>query len=405
LARTSVKKEQQLLIQQLEEHYTLCKYCLDRQVSLNGHHHHHHHQYKIANTLKCQICHGLMYEIDSIIDKILNTVNNKYQFDTFLIGATLPAYFYELEDQIRARFKIRGRENIKNQLVRELRRKFGEISKSTIDYLYPDIVINLRFEKENHVDIAVRMRPLIVFGRYIKKNRGISQRRIGDNRKKSEVKEYYGLSSSDNVGLTSSSSSSLCVYDVSSIQTIIAKELARITRGENFKFSWIGSEDSESLVSGTGRPFFVQIINPKVNQLSRNNLNFSHYGLFVNIDKYYKKIPRHPIQFTTKTKILIRTRRPITEKEVRKLNSLSTSRIIFLNQKNKSKASTKKIYSIDVKKITDTTFELILVADGGLAIKQFVEGQEYMNPNISDTIEVECECLLFDILDVWIRQS
>ena len=394
MARTSVKKEQ-LLIQQLEEHYTLCKYCLDRQVSLNGHH----HQYEIANALECQICHGLMYEIDSIVEKILNVVNNKYQFDTFLIGATLPAYFYELEDQIRARFKIRGRENIKNQLTRELRKKFREITKSTIDYLYPDIVINLRFEKENHVEIVVRMRPLIVFGRYIKKNRGIPQRGRGNNCKKSEVKKYYELSTSDNLVSTSA----LCVYDVTSIQTIIAKELSRITKGENFKFSWIGSEDSESLVSGAGRPFFVQIVNSKVNQLSRNNLNFSHYGLFVNIEKYYKKIPKHSIQFTAKTRILIKTRRPITEKEVRKLNSLSTSKVIFLNHKNKSKASTKRIYSINVKKITDTTFELILIADGGLAIKQFVEGQEYMNPNISDTIDADCECLVFDILDVWIR--
>ena len=54
---------------------------------------------------------------------------------------------YEKEDRIRARFKIRGRENIKSQFMRDLRKKFRECTKKQIDF-YPDIVINLQFEKE-----------------------------------------------------------------------------------------------------------------------------------------------------------------------------------------------------------------------------------------------------------------
>ena len=53
-----------------------------------------------------------MNQLDSIIEKMIFTINKEYEFDTFLIGATLPAQLYEREDKIRARFKIRGRENI-----------------------------------------------------------------------------------------------------------------------------------------------------------------------------------------------------------------------------------------------------------------------------------------------------
>jgi tRNA U54 and U55 pseudouridine synthase Pus10 len=45
-----------------------------------------------------------------------------------------------------------------------------------------------------------------------------------------------------------------------------------------------------------------------------------------------------------------------------------------------------------------------LVAEGGLAIKQFVEGREYISPNVSTAANLQCECLFFDILDVWIKE-
>ena len=121
-----------------------------------------------------------MDESESIVKRIREILDDDYHFDTFLIGAALPAHLYEKEDRIRARFKIRGRENIKSQFMRDLRKKFRECTKKQIDFLYPDIVINLQFEKETTLDINIKMRPMIILGRYVKKNRGIPQRKGGD---------------------------------------------------------------------------------------------------------------------------------------------------------------------------------------------------------------------------------
>jgi tRNA pseudouridine synthase 10 len=71
--------------------------------------------------------------------------------------------------------------------------------------------------------------------------------------------------------------------------------------------------------------------------------------------------------------------------------------------KIKSKIVTKKIYSVSVRKINDRHFFLTIVADGGLLIKQFVGGQEYTEPNVSEIIGTKSECMLFDILDVRIQ--
>ena len=103
-------------------------------------------------------------------------VADVYEFDTFLIGATLPATIYEREDQIRARLKIRGKENIKNQFSSELRHKFELITKKKVDYLLPDVLISVTVGEERRVDIIAKARSLTLFGRYIKKQRGLPKK-------------------------------------------------------------------------------------------------------------------------------------------------------------------------------------------------------------------------------------
>jgi tRNA pseudouridine synthase 10 len=343
-----------------------------------------------------------MHSRDSIIQRIRETLNDDYQFDTFLIGATLPANLFEKEDQIRARFKIRGRENIKSQLIRDLRKKFSEVTKKRIDILHPDLTINLQFQKNTSLEINTKMRPLIMLGRYIKKNRGIPQRSGGEHNSGNEVciqSEPYHI-----VSQTPRQASVIRTLEDASIQSIISKEILRITKGEALKFSWIGSEDENSLVLGSGRPFFVQIRNPKTIHLNQKTLRFQEYGLFVNIEEFFERLPEQPVQFIAKTRIVIQASRQIGKEGGLKIKSLANSIVVFQNQKNKSRSSAKRIYSIDIVKINNKIFELDVIADGGLAIKQFVEGREYISPNISAVANFQCKCLLFDILDIRIKE-
>jgi tRNA pseudouridine synthase 10 len=343
-----------------------------------------------------------MHSRDSIIQRIRETLNDDYQFDTFLIGATLPANLFEKEDQIRARFKIRGRENIKSQLIRDLRKKFSEVTKKRIDILHPDLTINLQFQKNTSLEINTKMRPLIMLGRYIKKNRGIPQRSGGEHNSGNEVyiqSEPYRI-----VSQTPRQASVIRTLEDASIQSIMSKEILRITKGEALKFSWIGSEDENSLVLGSGRPFFVQIRNPKTIHLNQKTLRFQEYGLFVNIEEFFERLPEQPVQFIAKTRIVIQASRQIGKEGGLKIKSLANSIVVFQNQKNKSRSSAKRIYSIDIVKINNKIFELDVIADGGLAIKQFVEGREYISPNISAVANLQCKCLLFDILDIRIKE-
>ena len=90
-----------------------------------------------------------MDQLDWIVKKICDLVEEKkYQFDSFLLGATLPSLVFEREDSIRARFKLRGRENIKKQFVDELRKKFEYLTGKSLEHIIPEITINIVIDSQ-----------------------------------------------------------------------------------------------------------------------------------------------------------------------------------------------------------------------------------------------------------------
>jgi tRNA pseudouridine synthase 10 len=316
--------------------------------------------------------------LDSITDGILSAVKD-YEFDTFLIGATLAVQLHEREDKMRSRLKIRGTESIKNSLTRELGIRLTVLTGKKVEYIKPDVTILLTVDKDNIVNVSVISRPLTFAGAYVKKSRGLPQRQdkcISCGGKGCISCGYSGLSGH------------------STIEGIIANELIQATGGQTPKFTWIGSEDESSLVLGTGRPFYVRVLNVKKRKLRDKKIKFNGIAAILNV---INDSPMIQQPFKSKTRIYVKCENVLTKKNLKKLNSLSGSKV---NSKNKSRMITKNIYSANIRQIDASQFILTIVADGGLLIKQFVGGGEYMKPNISEILEAKCECVMFDILDV-----
>lgn len=370
-------KDENFLLQQLKNNYTLCKYCLKRHIPSVR-------MTPVIGQENCFICSSLMSSIDLIHKKIISTVKNVYEFDSFLIGATLPTEYYEREDHIRSIFKIRGKENVKVQLTRELRRKFLKLTKKRLDFLNPDILINIDIDRSNNVDIIAKTRPLHFFGRYIKKHRGIRQ-------KQAQCGSCQGK------GCLACDYSGLSGYN--SIEGIIAKRLISITGGQNAKFTWIGSEDEESIVLGKGRPFLVRISNPQSRKFE-NNLKFREKGIVVILSKS-DNVPDTSLVFTTKIKILVECNKEITKLNLGKLKVCSGSIVRF---ENKSRQFNKWIYSLKVLKVDSNRFFITLLTDGGFQVKQFIGERNRAKPNVSDIVDSNCKCISFDILDVDMQQ-
>lgn len=321
-----------------------------------------------------------MNRVDFIIGRIEEAVNKIYEFDTFTIGATLPPDIYEREDQIRSRLKIRGKVSIKTQILNELRRKFEINTKKKVDFFLPDVSISVDIANGKGVEITAKARTLTLGGRYIKKQRGLPQKQTRCMQCKG-----IGCGVCNNSGLIGQS-----------VEGIIAHRLVCLTGGNSPRFSWVGSEDRNSLVLGEGRPFFVCMSDPKVRVL-KNNLIIDTSEVYATIDAKPQCVPHTPIRFLTKTKIIVESANTITENSLEELNLLKNATVKF---QNKDKIITKKIYSIKFRKVKNNQFEITLLADGGFAIKKFVSGHQNTSPNVSEILGNKCETILFDITDV-----
>jgi tRNA pseudouridine synthase 10 len=354
----------------LLKQYKLCGRCSER-----------HGGAKSKPGRPCYICRGLMDDLDSIADRMLDAVKG-YEFDTFLVGATLPTQIYEREDALRARLKIRGRESAKNQLTRELGMRLARTAGKKVEYMKPEVTLSLTIDKENNVDVAVKSKSLAIAGRYVKKIRGMPQKQDR-------------CPSCEGKGCDSCGSSGLSGYG--SVEGVIAKGLIEMTGGQAPRFSWIGSEDQSSLVLGSGRPFYARISNPRKRKLKKKKITGSGIQAAVSV---IKQEPELQPRFIVKTKIHAKCDRALTKQDIKNLNALAGAEVSF---ENRSKTATKKIHSARARMIDDNQFTLAIVADGGLMIKQFVGGEEYMKPNISEILGTKCECVTFDIMDVSVQ--
>ena len=348
--------------------YTLCSKCLARQSSK-----------KMSRNAKsedeCYICNGLMGRIDDLLNLTLEALK-EYRYKTFLIGAMLPSEMFEHEDEIRARFKIKGTENIKNYLTKELGKRLSKKTGKKVDYGKPDVTISIDLVKN---DVTVRSRAIFLFGRYTKRMRGLNQKQ-----ERCRICMGKGCSQCDNTGLSG----------FSSIEGIIVKKLIDVFKCVSAKFTWVGGEDKDSLVLNEGRPFFVKVVNPKLRFARPRSVTKD--GVRVRFLKRVERLPDKPLKFKMKVKLIVECECEITNACLEKLNDLNNTFVRFTGKHGKE--ASKNIYKITAT-ASKKMLKILMVIDGGLAIKQFVNGDD-MTPNISQIMGYKATCRSFDILDV-----
>ena len=377
-------KSQSDIISEILNNYDLCEYCAGRIISklvgkppskflgkkFNK-------KFAKSPNKKCYICKNIFNELDVMLSNIYEKIS-KYDFKTFHLGIMLKPSFLERDDYIKSKFKIKGIENIKFGLAKELSKKISRRTNSTKISDDPDLFIQANFKDESCV---IRTKPVFVYGRYSKKIRKLSQ--------KQEL-----CNSCNGIGCHNCNFKGM--EDVVSIEGKISNLLLKKFDANQIKINWIGGEDQSSLVLGNGRPFFAKILNPKKrNRILDKSSNLDGISL-----SELKKIPIQPkgtILFKSKVSIIIDTEKPISLTHLKKLNILENAKI---HDSSKDKKTVhKQIYKIRYKKLGKTSFHLDLFADGGIPIKSFIQNSD-VTPNVSELLENQCKCKKFDFKNI-----
>ncbi len=343
--------------------YNVCNWCLRRQFIKNF------PLEKIVDD--CEICHGIEKQIDKICNKIIQATKD-YEYDTLLIGLILDHTFYDNEDKFRSRFKVRGKENIKTSLLREIRMRFSDISHKKIVLNSPDIAVTLQIGKKFETLVSVRSSTVVLSGRYRKTKRFQT---ITKNSNKDDYLEIYQ-------------------HD---IENILGKKITRLTDCESIIFWPLGKEEPESLVLGNGRPFYVSIKNSKIISFN-HDLSIRSDGITFRMNKKLSTLPTSPPLYINKVRSFVSCEGDLKSSDLKLINDAGIRIIEFSTKRNKN---WKLIYNMQSKLKSQKKLELIILCDNGFPIKKFIDGDENVSPNLSQIFNKKCNCDIFDILDIF----
>jgi tRNA pseudouridine synthase 10 len=351
------------------ERFSLCETCAGRQGDGAG--------FDLAEGSGCFICHGLTSSLASTERRIVREAR-RHQFETFSVGMILPAGVQEREDRLRSELRIRGRATIKSQLTGKIASFIQSELDKKVDRLHPDLtaVVDLATDTVN-----LTTKSIFVYGRYTKP-RGLSQRRTVCERCNGR-----GCGACDGG-----------YARTPSLEAVVDNRLVRLLGAQRTKFTWFGSEDPDSLVYPPGRPFVVEVKNPRKRKTPARLALRTGKGLAkISGLKVLKGRPSSIPSFTFETRAFIESETPVDPSALRSRRVKGTISVEYRN--NKDKVVNKKVYRLRIRaKGKNMVAEIKL--DGGLPVKRFVGGDS-VYPSLSELLKTPLKCQRFDILRVW----
>jgi tRNA pseudouridine synthase 10 len=347
---------------------------------------------------QCEICFGIVSKSLDLVDKLVNKLQD-YEFSTLLIGIQYNKQL-EASEEILQQFTKKFL-SIKHELARELGIRITNQMEKTTSFTDPDINLNLVITKSFEIKFKIFIKPLYILGRYNKLVRTIPQTKwpcTSCKGKKCEKCNNSGKQYAE------------------SVEEIIAVPFLDVSQSNDESFHGAGREDIDALMLGFGRPFVLELKNPKLRNINLENLT--------NLLNKSEKIQVNNLRFVDKSIIkLIKSSSPNSKKKYRAIISLSSpinnAELLRLKEFGKNKTildqrtpervshrradliRNKIIYNFKVEPKDETHIELEILAQGGAYIKEFISGDEgRTTPSISSVLNQKTYCKYLDVLFV-----
>ena len=321
--------------------------------------------------------------------------NSNIEFSTFLVGCRLPKEILEKEKIIHETIGFES-ESIKKEINRELGKELEHLLDKEVDFDNPNMVMMMDFTKDK---VNLQINPLFLEGRYRKLIRGIPQTRWPCRKCKGKGCEECNFTGK--------------MYQ-ETVEELIAKKVLDATEGQESRFHGAGREDVDVRMLGSGRPFVLEIKEPKLRflnleELSKEINNYSAGKVEILNLKMVAKDRRSGVKATTTEtykiyRALVEVDQEIDEESLKILNSIKTIKQrtpIRVSHRRADKIRTREVKEIEAKKIDLKHFELIINCAGGLYIKELISGdEERTQPSVTSLLGLPAKCIELDVLEV-----
>lgn len=345
----------------------------------------------------CCLCEGKFENVDALVDRASKKLK-AYEFATFLVGIELPLKVAEREDEFKARFNVTHGESMRSQFSRDIGKRLGEIIDKEVDFGKPDIVVLVN---PFSTSITLQVNPLYIAGRYRKIIRGIPQSRW-------LCRECGGK------GCESCSWTGKRYQE--SIEELIGIPMLKAVEGEEIAFHGAGREDVDARMLGSGRPFVLEVKEPRKRYVDLQKLEQM-------INEGAKgKVEVHSLRFADKDVVrrfkkaeaaakvyraIMEFDREVSEKELERIEKKLSCAIVSQQtpqrvlHRRADLTREKYIYKAKVKRLSPNRAEIKIRCQGGLYIKELVTGDEgRTEPSVASILDVVATPLELDVLSV-----
>jgi tRNA pseudouridine synthase 10 len=362
---------------------TLCKKCIDR-LGIEA-----------EASEDCLLCAGLLWQIDKIAEEISENLR-EYEFETFLVGSKLEGSIKILEDYIFEKYGMGEDRSIKFQLNKELGAALALRMNKKVSF-NPDITILYNLESWS---FQIWVRPLYIYGRYKKRARNIPQTRWLCSACLGKGCEECGYTGKR--------------YPMS-VEELIAEPCRRIVGSDNLILHGSGREDIDARMLGNGRPFIIEIQNPRRRRIDleelQKTINREAKGKVVVRDLKFVKARDVELlksaDFKKTYRVKIEFEREVAREELEQ--ALNRLRNVLVFQRTPKRVEHRRADIVRRRKTYDVQLLLHkgriavveIEADGGLYIKELVNGDEgRTKPSLSEVLNSSARVAKLDVVKI-----
>jgi tRNA pseudouridine synthase 10 len=202
---------------------------------------------------ECWVCEGECDRYEEWAERAAKALG-RYEFATYQTGTKVPPLLEENDHLLREDVGLDedAGELLKTELNREVGKRVGRLTDSEVDFERPDVLVVLDLATD---EIDVQVNSAFVYGRYRKLQRDIPQTK-------------WPCNDCGGTGLHRGATCEGCGgsgfrYD-ESVEQLTAPVVLEAMDGAEAVFHGAGREDVDALMLGSGRPFVIEVKEPKV---------------------------------------------------------------------------------------------------------------------------------------------
>ena len=353
---------------------------------------------------ECWVCEGECGRFDEWAERAVGAVGD-VEFETYQVGTRTPPLIAENEELFRegAGLPADAGEAFKSEFNREVGKRVGRLTDTTVDFERPDLQFLLDIEAD---EVTVENNSAFVYGRYRKLERDIPQTEWPC--RECDGSGYVGSRQCDHCGGTG------YMYE-ESVEQLTAPVVLDVMDGTESLFHGAGREDVDARMLGTGRPFVIEVKEPhrRVVDVARLEADINAFaegkaeveGLRLAEHTMVERVKELDASKTYRAEVTFdadvtpdELAAALDELDGAEIEQYTPNRV---DHRRASLTRTRRVYAASGELDDSRRATVEIHGEGGLYIKELVSGDEgRTDPNLADLLGVGAAVTALDVVAV-----